>query len=371
MAFSDYQVYLIDPSTGDALDLLDARRLQALTYSRVVNDVGRFSLTIRSGDPAAQYKTLTNLLVEIYRRNTPTGDFIREDTYFLRAFEMLEDGGQDYLIWSGEHILALFRDRLIIPDDDPSGANGYSTKSGIADLVMYEFVDNQIINPTTNIARAEPVSNAASQNLGLPVFQRKTYQDTLLETLQQCSVLGTVDFTLTRVTSTATLLFTVGFVGSDLTYDNNYPSTPYLIYQPNNRNIRNPSMKRDSSEEQNVVYVGLQGIEEDRQFVPIQTPSSYAPFNRRETTTDAREIDDDPSYVNAIQTVAYEVLRDKQPQVIFEFEIETSVSLYNVDWRLGDRITARYLDYQEDLRINSVEISLSANNEAIKPIFQK
>jgi fibronectin type 3 domain-containing protein len=75
--------------------------------------------------------------------------------------------------------------------------------------------------------------------------------------------------------------------------------------------------------------------------------------------------------VNAIQTVAYEVLRDQQPQVIFEFEIETSVSLYNVDWRLGDRITARYLDYQEDLRINSVEISLSANNEVIKPSFQK
>lgn len=369
MALSDYQIALYDPSTGGLLDVLDARRIEQLRYSRKLNDVGKFSLTIRGEDPAANYKQTRNLMVDIYRRNTATGDLEREDTYFLRKFEILEDNGQDYVILGGEHVHRLFRDRRIFPDDDPNGANGYSTKSGVADLVMYDYVLDQVISPAINTDRAEPITNAPSMNLGLPIFQRKSIQNTLLSVLQEATVLGGVDFTLVRTTG-ANFLFTVGIVGRDVTYTSNYPSTPFVLYKPEFRNTKNPRFSDDYSKEVNIVYVGTQGIESDRLFTPVSIPNVSLPFNRSESVTDAREIDD-VSVLNAVNTAGYEFLRTKEEIIKFTFDIETTISRYNIDWFLGDRLTAMYQDYMQDVRVEEVEIEISGDSENIRPRFQQ
>jgi len=367
--FTDYQIALISPTTGALLDILDAARIINLRYTRKLNDAGKFVLTISAGDRAANLRMITNLIIDIYRRNDPDGDMQREDTYFLRAFTIMEENGKDYVVLSGDHVLSLFRDRLILPEDDPLGANGFSTKFGLADLVMYEYVGDQIINPAVNLARAEPVTNAPSQNLGQPIFQRKGLKDTLLKTLIEASTLGRVDFRLTRANG-ASFLFEVGIFGRNLTYTANYPSSPFLLFKPEFGNMRNPEFVVDYSQEINVVFVGTRGIEEDRAFTPVTTPNSFAPFNRREGTTDAREIEDDTIF-NAINTAGYEFLREKEPVVKFIFGVETTISKYNEDWFLGDRLTAQYQDYREDLRVIEVEISIEGDDETIKPIFQK
>jgi len=182
MAFTDYQVLVLDPETGTQLDLLDARRINSLEYTRVLNGFGRFTLTVLASDRLMTLNgTVTsildtvsnaNVLFEIYRSQDNGLTFAVEDTYLLRYVSLFQDEQDiDWLILGGEGILSFFDDTLIIPDDDPSGANGYSTKSGICDLVMYGYVDDQIINPATNSARARPyISNAPSVNQGQPIF---------------------------------------------------------------------------------------------------------------------------------------------------------------------------------------------------------
>lgn len=379
MTLGVYQVLVVNPDTGTTIDLIDGRRFKRLEYSRKVNDYGRLSLTFLASD---RIRTLNgtidtilqdqvNVIFDVYRDNG--SGFELEDSYLMRYASQFQDENDiDWLIIGADQVLKFFADTIIVPDDDPAGANGYSTKSGIADLVMYDFVDNQVINPFTNADRQRSyISNDVSENLGQDVFARKQYE-TLLDVLRDLTVQGRVDFTLTRTTG-ANFLFKVQFVGRNLTYTDNYPFAPYLLFSPERRNLKRPSLTIDRYDEVTVTWISTQGIEEDRLVVPKSSPELYRPLNRRENIIDARELEDDANLSDALATAGAAELRTKQPQKIFSFEIDTNVtgSRYQQDWQLGDRVTARYLDYQEDLRIMEVRIIAEGSTEQITPRFEK
>jgi hypothetical protein len=385
MAFADYQVVFYHPTTGDLIDLIDNRRIYGLQYNRIVNGIGRIALTVLGSDRIntlngrveSIFGNQTNLIMEVLR-STNGITFEVEDTYLVRDIERYSDENDiDMLVISGEHCHAFLRDTLIIPEDDPNEANGFSTKSGIADLVMYGFVLDQCISPAVNSDRARPyITNAASQNYGQTIFMRKSY-DNLLEVLYDATVRGLVDFYMRR-TAGANFQFEVLLQGRDLSYTTNYPGGPVALFAPERGNIRNPRLRIGRSNEITVTYVATQGIEEDRIITPVQSPEVYQPLNRRENIIDQREIEDDSDLLTGINTAGAAELRAKQPEITFDFDVNTEASggRYQLDWQLGDIITSKYGDFQIDQRIMEVEVNLQINGgttsaELITPTFRK
>jgi len=375
----NYQILFINPDNGTVIDLIDARRIQGLQYSRKLNDFGRMQLTVLANDRISTLNGLVstilqdqvNVIMDIYRDNG--AGFVSEDSYLLRYVSQFQgDGEIDYLVLGGDQVARFLQDTIIIPQDDPLGANGYSTKDGVADTVMYELVDNQLINPFTNTDRTRPyISNNINNLQGQQVFGRYQYQ-TVLEILKQLVVQGNIDFTLTRTTG-ANFLFTVQIVGRVLDYTSNYPFAPYLLFSPERRNLKNPNLTINRYDEITVTWIASQGIEEDRTVTDQVSPELYRPLNRRENLIDARQIEDGVDYLTGITTAGAAELRAKQPLKTFDFEIDTNVAgaRYQTDWQLGDRVTAKYLDYQEDLRIVQVDVDIKASSENVKPTFQR
>lgn len=275
MTLGSYQILVINADTGEQIDCITNDRINALTYSRALNDIGRFQLTVQATDKLFTLQnsvtsildnSAVNTIFEIYRDSN--GTFQREETYLLRLTNIFEDENDvDWLIVAGDSTLKIFDDVTIVPEDDPNGANGYSTKSGPADLVMSDFVFDQCISPATNTDRARAyITNAPSEAFGQPVFARVEYQP-LLKTLQDLTVQGEMDFVLERTTG-AVFEFRPMLIGRDLTYTSNYPNTPYLLFSPELGNLKNPNLTIDRNNNITVTYVATQGIQESRLVYP-------------------------------------------------------------------------------------------------------
>jgi hypothetical protein len=256
----------------------------------------------------------------------------------------------------------------ILIDDDPLAAGGYSTKSGVGDTVMYGFVTDQMISPATNTARTRAyITNGINNLLGQPVFIQVS-GGTLLEVLQALTVKSTVDFKLTRSTGT-NFVFGVERIGSDRTYTANAPSGPFTIFSPERRTLKNPRYSVQRSEEITVVWLALQGIEDNRFLVPVNSLDlADSPFNRLELVSDARQLEN-ASPLDALLTEGQAVLRENQPIVQFQFDLDTNVSgaRYNQDWFLGDKVTAEYGQIRQDLRITEVDVNVSGSDETVTP----
>src|SRR6188474_3278525 len=129
------------------------QRVINLTYTKVLNDVGTFQITIDANDKSAQHFGLLDMLVNVYRRNRPMGRLELDASYFARDWERLEDedSGEEYIIFSGVSLEDLLKRRVIRPEDDPVNAGGFVTRAGSGDVVMRDFVLYQCITPAINL----------------------------------------------------------------------------------------------------------------------------------------------------------------------------------------------------------------------------
>jgi len=256
--------------------------------------------------------------------------------------------------------------------DDPTGAGGYSTKAGYGDVVMREFVDNQFIDPALNTIRIMPQFTAASASgLGLAtVFERVTNEN-VLEILKRIAFSSKVDFEVRRL-SGANLQFRCMIAGRDMTKATNYPFTPYILFDPKRGNMRLPNLTVDRRNEITFVYVQGQGIEEDRDVLPVAGDTiGDSIWNRREGVTDARNNEEGDT--DGLIAAGMDFLRTNGIKTDFTFEpiLDAPQGKYQIDWFLGDWITASYEGYDQDMRINEVKITVNAEGETISPVLQQ
>lgn len=372
---ADYQVVLID-TNGDQLDVIDASRWQNLEYSRVINDIGNVSITLDSSDRAANYRNKLDMLIEVYRRNKPSTDggvFELEETFFNRFQNIFEDeAGREWVIITGLSLEHLLSRRVIVVEDDPTGAGGYSTKAGYPDAVMTEFVDNQFINPAVNAQRIAPQFTAAPVgNLGLSTTFERVTTENVLDILKRIAFASNIDFEVIR-TNGANLMFHCLVKGTNKTKSANYPSMPYLFYDPKRGNIISPSLIVDRRTEITFVYVQGQGIEEDREVLPVPgSTMTDSIWNRIEANTDARNIEDDANQTDGLIAAGMDYLRQNGIQTDFSFEPDLTApqGRYNLDWFLGDIVTGSYQGYEKNMRITEIKVTVNAEGETIEPVL--
>lgn len=360
-----YQLVVYD-TTGRQRDVLDMRRVENLQYSRVLNDVGRISFALGNPlDPILAVLSQTDTLVDVYRRNNPRENFQREGTYFIRYYNrFLDEIGNEHALFAGVSLEHLLSRRRIVADNDPlSGFSNATTKQGLADVVMASFVTDQCIAPASYLSFAfSGLSVSPTVGQGGLVFERVEgiSEETLLEVLQRLAIPSGMDFRIVRGTG-ASFVFEANFIGTNRTVSNNYPSSPFLMFDPRRGNLYEPNFSIDRREERTFVFVLGQGPEYDRTVVPYTTADAAdSPWNLIVTTANNNQAET----VDEIIATGTQVLQEEGKQSEFTFQIDTST--YNQDWFLGDRVTASWDEIQQDVRITSVEITLEDNQELIR-----
>jgi len=370
--FGEYQMVVTHPTTGVILDIVEQGRIEHLKYSRKINEVGIMTLTIDSSDSLSEFIDQVDLIFDIYRRNEPNGSLEYEDSYFLQMYNrsQVDDQGNEKIIFSCVSLEDLLKRRRILPDDDPLGAGGFSTKSGDAAFIISQFINEQLINPFTNEARK--ISQVRLTDLPVIPFyntqQRRNQSDTLLKVCQDIvnqTDLPVLDFHLIH-TGFAIIDVIIKARGADKTATTNTPlSQEFLFISTRRGNLRNPELVIDRRREINSVFVAGQGIGASRVFVnSTSTRVNDSPFNRKESVIDQKVSN---AVDELIDAGAVEIV-NKRPieELNFEFYPGGAQTIYNVDWELGDRITVGYETYLEDHRITEVEITLRGSSEDIK-----
>lgn len=369
MTQADYQLAVYTPYS-DEVDVVPMSRLLSLSYERKVNDVGTLEFTLDGTDrlvPILMSNESLDYIIDVYRRNTPDGSFEIEGSYFLRGADIfeVEETLRENLICSCDALETLLESRIIIPDDDPVEAGGFITRSGSGDEVMMDLVNFQCIAPVINSERRIPnfteATFTADYNL---TFQRRSGSDKLWDTLLDIAKQSFVDFWITHEGSD--LVFHAGRVGTDRSQSHNYPSFDFVLLTPPRGNLRSPRLRWDRRKEITFMFVAAQGVGEHRVYIGVGSGRTYdSPYNRREAITDART---DESFDELVAQGNAELFQN-QPVQEFSFIVNPTAGggRYNIDWFLGDVITATYKNFTADFRVIGVKIDVDKGGETITP----
>jgi hypothetical protein len=365
MTLPDYQLTVRSPVDGSVRIVLDGSAFDDCKYSRTLNDVGIFAMTLPSEPDWPAIFTL-DALIDIERTSPSTGLLQIEDTYLTRLLHRFRDGNEERFIVGGLSLNHLLARRLIDPVDDPLAAGGYSTKAGAADQILFDYAEEQCGSVASTDRQFPNFQVGLVAGVGATAGRRLRYEN-LLEVFQDVSNQSNIDFIITRLTASI-LRLTIAPIGTDKTRTRNYPFAPFVELNPIRGNLSDPSLMFDHKREQNYVYALAQGPGENRIVLQLQGLGiNDSPYNRIEFTTDIRSAERGDS--TTVATQAASALYDKQ--AIKEFTFKPSGSdpgnIYRLDWDIGDKITAVWDDQIIDLRVREVEISLDSGGETITP----
>lgn len=365
MALPDYQLVVRDPADGSVRIVLDGAAFEDCKYSRMLNDVGVFAMTLPSDPDWSSIFTL-DALIDVERTSPINGQLQVEETYLTRLTHRFREGNQERFVVGGLSLNHLLTRRIVDPADDPLAAGGYSTKAGPADDVLVSYATEQC-GSSASVERQFPnLSIAPSTSVGSPVGRRLRYEN-LLEVFQDIANQTNVDFIISRLSSNV-LRLTVLPIGSNRTRTRNYPGAPFVELNPVRGNLSDPSLMFDRKKEQNYVYALGQGPGESRILQKLQGEGiNDSPYNRIEFTTDVRSAERGDS--TTLLTGARAALFDKQAQKEFTFKPTGAEpgNVYALDWNVGDVLTCVWDDELIDLRVREVEITLNSGGETITP----
>lgn len=365
MPLPDYQLTVRSPYDGSVRTVLDGSAFDDCKYSRTLNDVGIFAMTLPS-DPDWPAIFTLDALIDVERTSPLTGQLQVEDTYLTRLLHRFRDGDEERFVVGGLSLNHLLARRLVDPDDDPLAAGGYSTKAGLADDLLIDYADDQCVNPTDTDRTILNLSIQPSAGVGSPVGRRLRYEN-LLEVFQDVANQGGVDFLITRLIDNQ-LRLTVYPIGTDKTRARNYPFSPFVELNPMRGNLGDPSLLIDRKREQNYVYALGQGPGEKRIVFEMQGAGvNDSPYNRIEFTTDIRQAERGDSTTVATQARAALIENQAVKEFTFKPSGVEAGSLYRLDWDIGDTLTCAWDDEVLDLRVREVEITIDASGETIIP----
>lgn len=365
MPLPSYQIDVISCVTGQVLNIFDPTQFDSIRYSRVINDIGALVLTMPYTDEF--YSTFDwDNFVEVRRTSPVTGFPILEETYLVRSKHRFREGNIEQLVVGGLSLTHLLARRIIDPFDDPTATDGYSVKSGPADTVMYDYVEEQCGSLTTP-GRGFPGLTVALVAGGGASINKSFRYDNLFNALSEMADGSGVDFRVERTHDYFTSVI-IAAIGADKTRTTNEPNTtPWVGLSPTRGNLQEPSLNIDRTNEKNYVYVLGQGQGEQRLVVESQTAEVAAsPFNRIEFSKDQRNVDklDTAGLTTAADT---ELNKNKAAhEFTFKPVVGNAGCIYRQDWDVGDKVTVLWNTEELDLRIQGVEIELDSSGESIE-----
>lgn len=361
-----YQIRVYDPLTGTASALI--MNWIALSYVKQVNNFHTLQLVLGAYDPVIPFFQL-DAIVEVWRR-TDGSTWYRELVTLFRTlqYDLYENGHETYTVYCRGLNDLLHRRHVLYP-----ATTAPTLKSGPADDVMKEFVRENCTSLANVAARKSfGVYDAAIYGLTVnddasvaPVWTGARAWLNLLDVLLDVSLSPSdTDFEIVRA----------GTIGLNLEFTTYYPQrgvdrSSTVTFSPHLGNMRDIKVTYSRTEEANIVFVLGNGEGTGRQVLAREASlivQNESRWNAIETTTDARTQDS----VAAFTTQGDELLEKLKAQLHFEFNVlQTSGSQYGREYDVGDRIRARYRDYDVTRKIVSANVSMTRGKESISLDF--
>jgi hypothetical protein len=250
----------------------------------------------------------------------------------------------------------------------------YTDKSDFADDVMKEFVDEQLVNPVlyddtgtpdTDRSISAYLSISADLSDGPTISRRATWSEYLLTTCQRISEAsreaGNEVFFGIRPNNIAQnsidwiFVTNTGQPGADLTSGSNQ-----VVFSQERKNMKNPRYREDWADSANFIYGAGPGQASARIIETAEDTvrSKAGIFARREGYAEARNQKADST---AVQDNANSELEARRPLREFRSEtVDVAGSRFGVDWDLGDKVIAEYLDFRFKAIIRNAQITYTS-----------
>lgn len=354
-----YTVQLYTP-LGVLLD--DISAFSAMSWSRVVNDVGVLTLTYPGTLPAL-YAQPNNLIV-VYRTAYGVTSLLTDTAWVLAAVrQTLDDSGSvmtELTAYSGNYLLS---SRGVAYQTRST----QSTKSGAADNLIKELVRENLGSSATDTARTlSNLTVQANTSQGQSIDIVAGWRDDLLIVCQECAEASTdagtyIAFDVVYQGGTWELRTYVNQLGIDRRIPGGVAP---LLLGPRYGNVIGIDYVQDWSANITAAYALGEGAGSRRRVQTALDTARIAssPYARREGFFDAANAVTN----NQVLRVARAALRASRPRQTFQARIvETPSTRYGVDWGWGDYVTIAAFDVTVNARIDAVSASVSQGNESI------
>lgn len=325
---------------------------------RAANEIGWWTMTL-DADFSPEFLRIDNI-IEFWRQPAGSVETLL-GAGFLRYFEwdtnqedrtMLNIGGPD--------LVELLNRRTI----QNYAETEYSEKTGYADDVMKEIIDEQYLNTTNRYGDIYYSRSSAipASNFSIAPDTSEGYENASIQAGWRKVLPILQDIAMASWNRDIRLYFDIEYVGPaqlmfqtwadvrgvDRTIGSNIAP---VVFSMESGNLSNPILRFDYAEEVNYCTGGGQGQGEAREIDPEndEPRSQLSLWNRRESFKDARECpaDEDPTY--CIANKAFDEMQNGRPIVKFEGELlDTPTTRFGVDWFYGDKVTIQYRGYEFD-----------------------
>lgn len=294
-------------------------------------------------------------ITEMYRTNEFDNEreLVYEGMHRTLVDQVKQDGSVVFTLY-GVGYTDLLKRRITLP---PAGSET-SNKSGFAETVAKDFIDEQAINPV-DIDRIFPgLTNEADQARGNTAEYSARYTN-LFTVISRVCEQGALDFGIVGSGTVGSFIFkALPLWGTDRRVgnaDGNNPTT-FDVYL---NNMEIPILSKSAGDEVNYVYIGGQQQGANRIIQTLQNAARVAlsPWNRREAFVDARQ----ESTTDGLTTAGQAYLNENGAQTKFTFNInQTPGTQWLRDWELGDIVTALYFGQNFTKKIIQVSVVVSA-----------
>lgn len=348
--------------------LLESTNYYSIQAARAVNGVGSAVVILPGSVPRT--KLMTDGLLELWRQ--PAGRAPRlwgETLWFIRDVRKIISGRRRSWKVTAYDGLYLF--------GDPTGqrgrivayntGNAFTYKTEEADDMAKAVVRENAGTLATDTARDLSAYLAVAADLtAAPVIHKEFARRVLLSVLQEIAQASTTagtylafDVVCTRPPSQVASGQAFGlefrtYTGQRGIDHRGTSIARQVLIGPDFGNLDDVDVGDDSTDEENYVYAGGQGVANVRAVATATDAArtGLSPFNRRESWLDASDIDNDAT---ALQDAADQALRAGRPRrVLTGTLVDSEQARYGEDWDFGDYLPAQVDGFKFDCRVEAL-----------------
>lgn len=261
--------------------------------------------------------------------------------------------GQGEVVITGCTLDGLTRRRVCVPPvsgQNPDGSNSFGWDRIIADAetVFHHFMNNNLINPKDDPARAmQELTLAVNLHRGMANVPWQARFDSLAELLERLGEFTDMGWDIRPDFDVRRFVFDVR-PGRDLAVGN--LGVSHVLFSLKNGVAVTIEHQIGTVKQRNIAYAGGHGDDEERLI--LQAGEVVAGIMRREMWIDGGSIDLAPE----LTTHALRKLAENGPENVIKCEVRAAGAFkYGRDWDLGDRITVLSPTGRLDARITETQ----------------
>jgi hypothetical protein len=357
-----YSVTLTSPF-GDAR-LAEISDFLSLTYSPIVNGIGKLTLTLDADMVPWDYLQ-RDMRIGVWRSLDGGPQYLDCDKLWLlrRRRRAIQADRRRIVTLEARCMNDVLRRRIVAY----AAASSQAAKTATADNMMKAIMRENLGSSATDTARslATYLAVQADQGLGpslTKAFSRREVLKTLQEISMQATTAGTPIYFDIVAAGTGALEFQT-FLNQRGT-DHSTTGIRQVVVSPERDNLADATQEDDWADEATYIYAGGQGQEANRQIATASDTARIgaSPWNRIERFVNATQAGTTAS----LQAEADQALRDGRPFSPFAGTlVDTEGTRYGRDWAFGDKIVAEFEGSSFACKVDALRVAVLDGEETI------